>query len=267
MGAARSPRSARRQIRLRRRLVRRLHGSCRRRAGALLCRPRVGCGGQSRGDHRGAGRRRFASACRKPGSSTRCRSAATASPGTLPTGPIPRSCIRRRLCSPTASSACARASIKPVTVRSRAAKAIRSVHSRSSRPRSPSGSGDPSHNRKVAKTVASPRAGGVGRPCVINRPWMRFHTARLAFRTASRSRCNCRSSSAVTLGTRTSRHPRGSPAVAWISWMTKATASRRSVFARRARRSTAMLDGSTTTLLTPAAVNARCNQNPSRPAS
>jgi hypothetical protein len=69
------------------------------------------------------------------------------------------------------------------------------------------------------------------------------------------------------VGTRTTRHTRGSPLWYRISIVTSFTASSESVFIRRARRFTSMLAQSTTVLWIPHTASARCSQNPSRPAS
>ena len=86
---ARAPQTQRHQIRLRHRPVRRLHRPCGRPRGALLPGHRIAGRGQARHHHRGAFARRPIIRCSAPGSPSRCRNAATASPA--------RSC-RRRIC-------------------------------------------------------------------------------------------------------------------------------------------------------------------------
>jgi hypothetical protein len=66
---------------------------------------------------------------------------------------------------------------------------------------------------------------------------------------------------------RTTLHSCCSPAVGRRSSVSSLYTSRRSVFARRWRRLTSMLDESTTPWSTPWATKERCHQNPSRPAS
>ena len=81
------------------------------------------------------------------------------------------------------------------------------------------------------------------------------------------SRCSRRASSAAALGTRTTPHTFFSPAAWRISNRSSFFTSSRSVFARRWRRETSMLDGSTTTFSYPASASQRASQKPSRPAS
>jgi hypothetical protein len=92
---------------------------------------------------------------------------------------------------------------------------------------------------------------------------MRLVCAVCSLTSRSRSRLARRASSCSTLGTRTIRTTRGSPRKCAISVRSKSSPSIRSVFARRARCSTAMLAGSNTRFVIPAAVNSRCSQNPS----
>jgi hypothetical protein len=83
----------------------------------------------------------------------------------------------------------------------------------------------------------------------------------------SRSRFERLSSSSSGLGTCTIEQARGSPR----RWARKARMMRsrsiRSVFARRARRLTSMLEGSISWLTTPWPSSLRCSQCPSKPAS
>ena len=91
LGAARAPQDDRHQVRLRHRGLRRLHRACRRQAGALLHHAGVDWSKARRSPPSRACRPTAAIRCRRPGSPSRCRNAATASPD--------RSCRRRR-CSP-----------------------------------------------------------------------------------------------------------------------------------------------------------------------
>jgi hypothetical protein len=65
------------------------------------------------------------------------------------------------------------------------------------------------------------------------------------------------------LGAWTAPHDRGSPRQYAINVRSDCSTSIRSVFALRLRCSTAMLAGSNTWLVIPAAVNKRCSQKPS----
>ena len=96
----------------------------------------------------------------------------------------------------------------------------------------------------------------------------------IRFRHRVRSACNvvnprlaCRASSASRVGTCTTCHRSRSPPQYRTSIRSNLAPSSRSVFARRARRGTSMLDESTTRFVTPSRVSSRCGQNPSRPAS
>ena len=96
---------------------------------------------------------------------------------------------------------------------------------------------------------------------------MRFVWRRRSLTKLWHSRVRRRASSSSTEGTRTIEQTRGSPRDHAISARSSASTSRRSVFTRRARRSTGGDAGSITWLSVPWPTNKRCSQKQSRPAS
>ena len=104
-------------------------------------------------------------------------------------------------------------------------------------------------------------------PCVASKASIRFSTRTLSWTRCSRSRWRRLASSSSGVGTRTMLQACRSPRQWAISTRSRPWASSRSVLARRARRLTRMLVGSSTWLATPLAVSSRCSQKPSRPAS
>jgi hypothetical protein len=104
-------------------------------------------------------------------------------------------------------------------------------------------------------------------PPSAHRPLTRLTCRTRSATGAARSRVGRRASSASGVGTRTTAHTRRSPRARAIIARSSASASIRSVSARRARRSTAIEAGSITRFSTPLATRRRCSRKPSRPAS
>jgi hypothetical protein len=126
----------------------------------------------------------------------------------------------------------------------------------------------PSPVRRTARSRSHERSEGLFRmPWVNSSASIRFSIRTLSCTRLSRSRCvrlgifliwrrNAHHAAALAIPRRKAASTRSMP-----------TASSRSVLARRARRLTRMLVGSSTWVSTPCAVRKRCSQNPSRPAS
>ena len=124
-------------------------------------------------------------------------------------------------------------------------------------------------NRAAVASRSGKRASRRSRrtPCSASRLWMRFRYRVRSACSVVRPRLACRASSTSRDGTCTTCHISRSPPQCRSSSRSSFSPSSRSVFARRARRDTSMLEESTTRFVTPSVVSNRCGQNPSRPAS
>ena len=123
---------------------------------------------------------------------------------------------------------------------------LRPAYSRSTRARKPLGKGEQSHKRTSSIRVRKSYFTGSRTPCPMSTPLIR-----LMWRVRSRlsvvnSRWRCRLSFDSTLGTFTKLHAFFSPKSYRISIVSNLPTSKRSVFARLARRGTSMLAASTT---------------------